>query len=97
MPAFIYPVILYLKSTFVVYNDGIVRLYTYSKNYNEVSVDRIRRIKKVLLNTMYKMEFLNKGDKMQVVYFFSDSSLWNESNSVKQLKAMCENLENKKQ
>jgi hypothetical protein len=92
---FLYPVITYLKSSFVVYKGDSIKIYNYGSNHIHISSKQVKKIKRLFLSFEYKIEYLDFDGKRQTAVFFPKSLLFSfgEPKSVASLRSICSNLE----
>jgi hypothetical protein len=88
---FIFPIIAYNKSVYVLLHGKEIRLYDYSDGFESISGNQIKDIKKVLLGMMYKIKYEDADGSSKARYFFPNGNFFfffSEPASIKALKSV---------
>jgi hypothetical protein len=86
---FIFPIIAYNKSVYVLLQGKEIRLYDYSDDFESINGKQIKDIKRVFLGMMYKIKFTDNDGVSKARYFSPSGNLFffAEPASVKKLRS----------
>jgi hypothetical protein len=85
----IYPLIIFIRSVFVVFGGDEIRVYDYSNNCTVLRGNQIKKIKKAQLGLIYKLTYSNSDGRDKSFFFFPRGSflIFNEPDSIKELRS----------